>query len=94
LLPAAITPAACHLLPQAHEESNKAVQYYNECQQMGSERQQLLNERQQLLATVEKRTSDWQGLKAKYIQKSSTLKEVGRFAFGVGASSSYPWLSG
>lgn len=65
------------LPPQAHEESAKAVQYYNECQQMGAERQQLLGERQQLLAAAEKRNGDWQQLKAKYIQKSSTLKEVG-----------------
>lgn len=44
---------------------------------MSAERQQLLAERQQLLAASEKRNNDWQGLKAKYIQKSSTLKEVG-----------------
>jgi len=38
--------------------------------------QQLLNERQQLLAEREKRNSDWQALKAKYVQKSHTIKEV------------------
>jgi hypothetical protein len=54
---------------QAHEESNKAVQYYNECQN-------LLNERQQLLAAAEKHKSDWSALKTRYAHKSSTLKEV------------------
>lgn len=79
LLPSLAAVACCSrcLLSQAHEESSKAVQYYSECQQMGTERAQLLTERQQMLAAAEKRASDWQALKAKYIQKSSTLKEVG-----------------
>lgn len=38
--------------------------------------QQLLNERQQVMAEREKRERDWQALKAKYVQKSHTLKEV------------------
>lgn len=88
LLPlAAVTCCRRCLLSQAHEESSKAVQYYSECQQMGTERAQLLTERQQMLAAAEKRASDWQALKAKYIQKSSTLKEVGcagGFVSGVG----------
>lgn len=88
LLPLAAVTCCCRcLLSQAHEESSKAVQYYSECQQMGTERAQLLTERQQMLAAAEKRASDWQALKAKYIQKSSTLKEVGcagGFVSGVG----------
>lgn len=55
---------------QAHEESAKAVQYYNECQQ-------LMGERQTLLAAAEKHRSDWTALKTRYAHKSSTLKEVG-----------------
>lgn len=62
--------AHVHRCLQAHEESARAVQYYNECQQ-------LLNERQQLLAAAEKHKSDWSTLKSRYAHKSSTLKEVG-----------------